>query len=66
MEIKIRTYLWNKDKSKILNQCNDIITDKDLCQLIEDKYNSGEYNIRINYNKEDIIFESTIDEIKIN
>jgi hypothetical protein len=66
MEIKIRTYYWNTNKTKILGQSKTVLTDTDICELINSKFIEGDYGIPIHLNKEDIIFESDIDEIKIN
>lgn len=61
MRIKFRTYFWDKDKRNILGQSKRELTDNDLLELIEERYISGEYGIPINLNKENIIFEATID-----
>ena len=65
MEIKIRTYYWNKEKTKILGQSQTVLTDTDICELITNKFINEEYGIPMYLNKEDLIFESDIDEIKI-
>ena len=65
MEIKIKTYFWNKEKTKILGQCKSLLTDEDLTQLITNKFIDEGYGIPMHLNKDEIIFESNIDEIKI-
>ena len=63
MNIKLRTYYWNKEQTKILGQSKTSIDDEELCQLINDRFISGEEGIPINLNREDLIFETDIDEI---
>lgn len=63
MKIKLRTYYWNKEKTKILGQSKTIIDDDELCQIINDRFISGEAGIPIHLNSEDVIFETDIDEI---
>ena len=66
MEIRIRTYFWDKDKSKILGQSTTVLTDDDICDIINTKFYNGNCAIPINLRRDDLIFDSSIDEIKIN
>ena len=65
MNIKLRTYFWNKEKTKILWQSKTNVDDEELCQLINERFISGEYSIPMHLSKENVIFETQIDEIKL-
>ena len=66
MEITIRTYFWDKDKTKILGQRTTVLTDYDICDIINTKFYNEDYGIPVNLERDDLIFDSSIDEIKIN
>ena len=62
MNIKLRTYYWNKDKTKIIGQGKVTLSEEELCEIINNRYVLGEESVPINLNKEDIIFETSVDE----
>lgn len=65
MKIKFRTYIWNKNGGKILQQTQDELTEEELCELIQSKYRTGEYGIPMRLSKDEVVFETTIDGINI-